>query len=91
MRGWVAGAEEVVAVGATVASSSMVTAVVAGLEVVRLDVGAAVVAWMVEGAAVDHWVDRACPLVVQASVVEGWDGGTAAGKAHKDSLGFYFN
>lgn len=88
---WVVGAEEVVAVGAAVVSFSLVTAVVAGLKVVELDVGAAVVAWMVEGAAVDRWVDHACALVVQALLVEDWDGGTAAGKTHKENLGLSFN
>lgn len=91
-RGWLAGAEEPVAVAApaAVVSSAAVAAVVAGLKVLGLDVGAVVAAWMVEGAAADLSVDHACPLAVQASVVRGLDGGTDAGKTHKENLGLYF-
>lgn len=69
---------------AAVVFSPTLTAVLAALKVLGLDV----VAWMVEGAAVDLWLDHARPLVVQASVVGGLDGGTDAGKTHKENLGF---
>lgn len=86
--GWLGGA---VVVTVAVVSSSTVTAVVVGWKVVDLDVAAAVVAGMADEAAVDHWVDLACLLVVQASVVEGWEGRTDAGKMHKENLGLGFS
>lgn len=67
----------------------MVTAVVAGLKVVGLDVGEAVVACMVDGAAADRWVDHVCRLV-QALLFEDWDGGAVAEKTQKKKSGFMF-
>lgn len=83
--GWLGGALVVTAAAAV--SSFTVTAVVVGWKVVELNVAAAVVAGMVDEAAVDQWVDLAGLLVVQASVVEGWDGGTDTGKMDKEILG----